>query len=85
MLVEEGEAAEAHSVHYTGRKAKGQSEPGLGFEAEERTAPSGCGRASSEAEAWESGEGRILGNEPETRAVALDEAWLVSEESAWVL
>ena len=53
VLVEEGEVVVEHSVNYIGGKEQGQSEPGAGagFEAEQRTVPSGCGRGSPEAEA----------------------------------
>lgn len=87
MLVEEGAAAVEHSVCYTGGKARGQSEPeaGAGFEAEKRTAPSGCGRESLEAAAWESGGGTIRGNGQERRAAGRDAASWGSGELAWVL
>lgn len=51
--VEEGEVEVELPACYTGGKRVGQSEPGaaFGFEAGQRTAPSGCGRANPEAEA----------------------------------
>lgn len=84
MLVEEGEVVAEHSVCYTEEKEQGQSEPvpGVGFEAEQRTAPSGYGRVSPEAEALENGGGRIQGSGPEMRATGWDAALLGSEESA---
>lgn len=53
VLVGEEEVVVEHFVCYTGGKELGQSEPGaeIGFEAERRTAPSGCDRESPEAEA----------------------------------
>lgn len=53
MQVEEGEVGVEHSVCCTGGTALGHSEPGagVGFEAEQRTAPSGCGKESPAAEA----------------------------------
>lgn len=87
MLVEEGEVVVEHSACCTGGKELGQSEPGagVGFEAEQRTAPSGCGRESPEAEAWESGGGRVRGSGPGRRATGWDAASWGSEEPAWVL
>lgn len=84
MLVEEGEVVVEHSVSYTEEKEQGQSVPGpeVGFEAELRTVPSGCGRLSPEAEAWESGGGRIQGSGPETMATGWDAALLGSKEPA---
>lgn len=82
MLVEVGEVVAEHSVSYTEEKEQVQSVPGVGFEAEQRTAPSGCGRLRPEAEAWESGGGQIQGSGPETMATEWDAALLESEESA---
>lgn len=71
MLVVEGEEEVERSGCYTGGKEQVQSEPGaeVGFEAEQRTVPSGCGRVSPEAEAWENGGGRIQGSGQERRAM----------------
>ncbi len=84
VLVEEGEVVVEHSVCYTGGKELGQSEPGagVGFEAAQRTASSGCGRESPEAEAWESAGGRIQGSGQERRATGWDAASWGSEEPA---
>lgn len=86
MLVEEGEVVVAHSVRYTGGKELDQSEPGagVGFEAEQRTAPSGCGRGSPEAEAWGSAGGRLRGSAQERRVTGWGAASWGSEEPAWV-
>lgn len=87
MLVGEGEAVGAHSVRYTGGKEMGQPEPGAGagFEAGQKTVPSGCGRESPEAEAWESGGGRVQGSAQERRVTERDAVSWGSEEPAWVL
>lgn len=87
MLVEEGEAAVEHFVCCTGGKETGQTEPGAeaGFEAEQRTAPSGCDKESPEAGAWESGGGRLRDSGPGTRATGWDAASWGSEVPAWVL
>lgn len=86
MLVEEGEVVEEHSVSYTGGKELDQSEPGagVGFGAEQRTAPSGCGRESPEAEAWESAGGRVRGSGQGRRVTGRGAALWGSEEPAWV-
>lgn len=86
MLVEEGEVVVEHSVCYTGGKALGQSEPGagFGFEAEWRTVPSGCGRENPEAEAWESGGGKVRDSGQERRVTGWDAASWGSEVPAWV-
>lgn len=86
MLVEEGAVAVEHSVCYTGGKELGQSEPGaaVGFEAERRTAPSGCGTASPEAEAWASAGGRVPDSGPARRVTGWDAALWGSEELTWV-
>lgn len=78
--MEEVEVVEEHSESYTGGKERGQSGPGAGFEAEQRTAPSGCGRESSEAEAWGSGGGRNQGSGQETKVTEWEAALLGSEE-----
>lgn len=76
-----------HPVYYTGGKRVGQSESGagFGFEAGQRTAPSGCGRASPEAEAWGSEEGRIQGSGQERRVMGPGAALWGSEGPAWGL
>jgi len=80
VLVEEGEEGAEHSARCTGRKEPGRSAPGAG----RGTAPSGCGRRSSGAEAWERGGGRLRGRGPERRAAGRDAAWWESEEPVWV-
>lgn len=84
--MEEGEVAVEHSAYCTERKELGRSEPaaGVGFEAEQRTAPSGCDRVSPEAEAWVSGGGRVRNSGRETRAMGWDATSWGSEEPAWV-
>lgn len=86
MQVEEGEVGVEHSACCTGGTAPGQSEPGaaVGFEVEQRTAPSGCGKESPAAEAWESGGGRVQGSGQERRAAGSDAASWGSEGPAWV-
>lgn len=81
VLAEEGVEAVEHSV-CTGGKGLDQSEPEAvaGFEAGLRTAPSGCGMVSPEAEASESEEGRALGSGPARRVVGLHESLLGSKE-----
>lgn len=76
MQVEEGEVVVEHLVCCTGGTELGLSEPGagVGFEAEQRTAPSGCGRESPEAEAWESGGGRVRGSGRERRVTGWEAA-----------
>lgn len=87
MLVEEGEAVVEHPVCYTGGKERDQSEPVavVGFEAEQRTAPSDSGRESPEAAAWESVGATVLGSGQEKRVTGWDATWWGSEEPAWVL
>lgn len=71
----------------TGEKEQGQSEPGTvaGFEAGQRTAPSGCGTASPEPEAWGNGVARVQGSGQERRVTGWGAASLESEGLAWVL
>lgn len=72
---------------YIGEKRGGQSEPGaeFGFEAAQRTAPSGCGRANPEAEALGSEEERVRGSGPERRVAALGAASSASQGLVWSL
>lgn len=67
--MEEGEVVVEHSVCCTEGTELGLSEPGagVGFEAEQGTVPSGCGRESPEAEAWENGGERVQGRARERR------------------
>lgn len=78
MLVEEAAAVGAHSGSCTAGKEQGQLAPeaGLDSEAEQRTAPSGCGRESPEAEALVSGGGRLRGSGWGRRVTGWDAAWL---------
>lgn len=87
MQVEEGEVAVEHSVCCTGGTELGQSEPGAGacFEAVQRTVPSGCGTESPEAEASESGDGRVQGSGRGRRVTGWDAALWGSGEPAWLL
>lgn len=82
VLAEEGVEAVEHSVCCTGGKWLDQSEPEAvaGFEAGLRTAPSGCGMVSPEAEVSESEEGRDPGSGPARRVVGLHESLLGSKE-----
>lgn len=84
--MEEGEVAVEHSVYCTERKELDRSEAvtEVGFEAEQRTAPSGCDRVSPEAEVWVSGGERVRNSGRETRAMGWDAALWGSEEPAWV-
>lgn len=77
MLVEEAEAVGAHSGSCTTGKEPGQLEPeaGLDSEAGQRTAPSGCGRESPEAEALASGGGWVRGSGWGRRVTGWDAAW----------
>lgn len=87
VQVEEGEVAVEHSACCTGGTELGQSElgPGVGFEAVQRTAPSGCGTESPEAEASESGGGRVRGSGQGRRVTGWDAALWASAEPVWVL
>lgn len=77
MLVEEAEAVGAHSGSCMVGKQPGRLEPeaGLDSEAEQRKAPSGCGRESPEAEALVSGGGRVRGSGWGRRVTGWDAAW----------
>lgn len=87
VLVEEGEVVVEHPVCYTGGKELDQSEPVavIGFEAEQRTAPSDYGRESPEAAAWESVGAMVRGSGQEKRVTGWDATLWGSEEPAWVL
>lgn len=82
--MEEEEEVVERSVCYTGGKEQGQSAPGtaVGFEAGQRTALSGCGRASPEAVAWANGGGRIQGSGRERRVTEKGAALSGSEGPA---
>lgn len=77
MLVEEAEVVGEHSGSCMAGKELGWLEPeaGLDSEAEQRTAPSGCGRESPEAEALVSGGGRVRGSGWGRRVTGWDAAW----------
>ncbi len=82
--MEEGEAVVEHFVCCTEGKEMGQTEPGavVGFEAVQRTAPSGCDKVSPEAEAWENGGGGLRGSGQERRVTGFDVALWGSEVPA---